>query len=446
MEILLEKKDSTNARLKVNLKEADYQPKIREKLKEYGKKATMKGFRPGKVPASLIDKMYGKSVLVDEINNLLYESVNKYIKENELAIVGDPLPVSDEGNTVDWDNQKDFEFSYELGLVPDFTCEISDKVVLTQYKINADDKVIEETITNLRNQYGEMKDAESVSEGDYIKGDLKEKDSDFKADTLVPMNRVSAKEATKFLGKKVGDTVEFIISEAFEDPAYIRYVTGLDEEQSATKHGKAFSFTITNIRHAEPAELSQEFFDKIFGKDLVTTEEEFRTKLAETVTENYRRESENKLEKDLYDHFTDNTSIDLPKDFLKKWLKATNDKVTDEILEKEFDIYLKELKWTLIKNKLAKTEDIKLEYEDVLAKTRQMFMQQFGMATISEDMAETMNKVADNYLKDDKGKNYMKMVESVFNDKVTELIRSKIKLNEKSVSVEEFKKIAEVQG
>ncbi|MCU0428603.1 MAG: trigger factor [Cytophagaceae bacterium] len=442
MEILLEKKDSTNARLKVNLKEADYQPKIKEKLKEYGKKANMKGFRPGKVPASLISKMYGKSILVDEINNLLYESVNKYIKDNSLDIVGDPMPVSDEGKNIDWDNQKDFEFSYELGLVPEFAVEISDKVSVTQYSIKADEKVVEETITNLRNQYGEMQDAEAVSEGDYVKGDLKEKDSDFKADTLVPMNRVSAKEAPKFLGKKVGDTIEFVINEAFEDPAYIRYVTGLDEEKSAEKVGKTFQFTITNIRHAHQAELNQEFFDKIFGKDQVSTLEEFKTKLAETVSENYVRESTNKLETDIIDRLTGATDIDLPKDFLKKWLKATNEKVTDEVLEKEFDLYVKELKWTLIKNKIAKSDDVKIEYEEVMDKTRQMFMAQFGMSTVAEEMKETMDKVADNYLKDQNGKNYMRMLESVFNDKVLNLIRTKITIQTKEVSVEEFKNLA----
>jgi trigger factor len=444
MEIVLEKKSTTDAKLKVNLKEADYQPKIKEKLKEYGKKVTLKGFRAGKVPASLIDKMYGKSILVDEINNLLYESVNSYIKENKLAIVGDPLPDAEKTNNIDWDNQKDFEFIYDLGLVGDFAYELSDKVNLTKYIISAEDKVITETLDNLRKQYGKMVDGETVLEDDFVKGQLKAIAGTYDKETLIPMNRVSKKDLSKFLGKKVGNKIEFVIEEAFEDPAYIEYVTGLPKEEAVVTKGK-FEFTIVNIRHSELATLDQEFFDKIFGKDAVTTEAEFNEKLKETISENYNRESEALLINDIREYYIKNTNIELPIEFIKRWLLSSNQgKITQEQIDKEFDGYLSELKWTLIKNKIAETNEVKVEHEEVMGKVRNMMLQQFGMNAVPEGMEDTFDKIVDNYLKENNGKNYVKMFEDAYNGKAVEVIRNKVKISDKNVSVEEFKKAAKI--
>ena len=444
MEIVLEKKSTTDAKLKVNLTEADYKPKIKEKLKEYGKKVTLKGFRAGKVPASIIDKMYGKSVLVDEINTLLYESVNAYIKENKLAIVGDPMPDAEKTNGIDWENQKDFEFVYDLGLVPDFSYELSDKVVLPKYIINVEDKVIAETLDNLRKQYGKMVDGETIMEEDFVKGQLKEVNGTYDKETSIPMNRVSKKELSKFLGKKVGDKIEFLIEEAFEDTHYIEYVTGLKKEEAAVTKGK-FEFTVVNIRHSELATIDQDFFDKIFGKGGVTTEAEFNEKLKETIKDNYNRESEALLINDIRENFISKTAIELPTEFIKRWLLTSNQgKITQEQIDKEFEGYLNELKWTLIKNKIAEKNEVKVEHEEVMGKVRDMMLQQFGMNTVPEGMEETFDKIVDNYLKENNGKNYVKMFEEAYNFKAIDIIRNKIKVADKNVTVEEFKKAAKV--
>jgi trigger factor len=444
MEIVLEKKSNTDAKLKINLKEADYQPKIKEKLKEYGKKVTLKGFRAGKVPASLIDKMYGKSILVDEINNLLYESVNSYIKENKLPIVGDPLPDAEKTSGIDWDNQKDFEFIYDLGLVADFSYELSEKVNLPKYVIEVEASVVAETLDNLRKQYGKMVDGETIVEDDFVKGQLKEVNGTYDKETSIPMNRVSKKQLSKFLGKKVGDKIEFVIEETFEDTNYIEYVTGLPKEEAKNVKGK-FEFTVVNIRHSELAAVDQDFFDKIFGKGAVTTETEFNEKLNETITDNYNRESEALLINDIRENFITKTKIDLPIDFIKRWLLTSNQgKVTQEQIDKEFDSYLSELKWTLIKNKIAEANEVKVEHEEVIGKVHSMMLQQFGMQTIPEGMEETFDKIVDNYLKENNGKNYMKMFEETYNAKAVDIIRSKIKVTDKKVTVEEFKKAAKV--
>ena len=445
MEIVLDKKDSTNATLKVSLQEPDYLPAIQEKLKDYTKKVSLKGFRPGKVPPALINKMYGKSIKVDEINNLLSAKVTEYIRENKINIIGDPIPSNEEAEGIDWDTQKEFQFTYTLGLVPDFSYELSDKVKLTQYQIEADEKAIEETLNNLRSQFGQMVDGDNVAEGDFLNGELKAKVGEFTTNTILPMNKVAADQQKLFIGKKKDDKISFVIEKAFTDSAEVAYVTGLTKDEAANTKGE-FEFTISGIRHSQIAELDQEFFDKVFGKDLVTTEADFRTKLSETMSSNYSRESENLLARDLRNFFVKNTKIELPEDFLKRWLVVSNSNLTTEQVENEFSDYADELKWNLIKNKIAEDNSIKVENEDVLSRTKDMIKEQFGGLSFGgEELDETLNKIADNYLKQENGRSYMKMFETVLNDKVTALIREKAKLETKKISIDEFKKHAEME-
>jgi trigger factor len=442
MDIVLEKKDTTNGTIKVNLKEADYQAKVAQKLKEYSKKANIKGFRPGKVPTSLIQKMYGKSIMVDEINHLLSSSLNDYIKENKLPIIGDPLPDTEKATKIDWETQKEFEFNYQIGLVSEFKCEVSDKIKIPKYQIQTDDKIFNETLENLRSQYGKITNPEISEEGDSIYGELKEVNGDFTTNGLVPTNKIKKSEQKKFAGKTKGDKIEFDIEKTFDDAAVLAHVTGLSLEDAKAKKGK-FELTVTNINRTELASIDQEFFDKIFGKDKITTEEEFNQKLKDTIKENYDRESENMLSREIHDYYVKNTKIELPNEFLKKWLFISNEgKVSEDQIEKEYDQYVGEVKWSLIKNKIAELNNIKVENEEILAKTKEMISQQFGSIAITEELQETFDKIADNYLKQDKGKNYMKMYEQVFFDKVLSFIREKVSFQEKKITVEEFKDIA----
>jgi trigger factor len=442
MDIVLEKKDTTNGTLKVNLKETDYQGKVAEKLKEYSKKANIKGFRPGKVPTSLIQKMYGKSIMVDEINNLLSSSINNYIKENKLPIIGDPLPDTDKASKIDWETQKEFEFNYRIGLVADFKCDVSDKVKITKYQIQTDAKSVKETLENLRSQYGKMTNPEISEAGDSFYGELKEVNGDFTTNTLLSSDKVKKSEQKKFAGKVKGDKIEFDIEKTFDDAAVIAHITGLSMEEAKNKKGK-FELTVNNINRTELAALDQEFFDKIFGKDKVTTEEEFNQKLEETIKENYDRESQNLLSREIHDYYVNNTKIELPNEFLKKWLLISNEgKVSEEQIEKEYDMYVGELKWSLIKNKIADENNIKVENDEIVSKTKEMIAQQFGNIAITEELQDSFDKIADNYLKQDNGKNYMKMFEQVFFDKVLNFIKEKVSFQDKKITVEEFKEIA----
>jgi trigger factor len=444
LEILLDKKSSTNATIKVQLTEADYQPKISEKLKEYGKKISLKGFRPGKVPAQLVEKMYGKSIKIEEINHLLTESVQNYVKDQNLRIIGYPLPDQASASSIDWDTQKEFEFYYEIGLIPDFSYDLSSAVKVTKYSITADAAKVEETIDNMRRQYGSMEDAETASEEDYLNGTLKEVASDFETKTLLPMNRIKKEAHALFLGKKAGDVISFDIEKIFDDASYIAHSTGLSKEEAATKTG-TFTFEITGVRRNTPAPLNQEMFDKVFGKDVVTNEADFRTKLLTTIQSNYTREAEALIAKEVRQYFLDHVKIELNTEFLKRWLKINNDgKLTDEQIEKDLSVYVDDLRWLLIRNKIGEDHDIKVDHQEVVDRTKALFLQQFGMSleSLGDEMAETIEKVAQNYLTTENGKNYSRTFEDVYYSKVLTLIESKITLEEKAISVEAFEKLA----
>ncbi len=441
MEITLEKQSDSKATLKVHLLATDYEPQIKEKLKDYGKKVSLKGFRPGKVPASMVQKMYGKSIKVDEINNLVIKSLQDYIQQNKLHIIGYPLPAVDSGKNLDWDSPLDYKFDYEIGLVPTFKYTLSDKIKLEQYEIGLSDESVNTTLDNLRKQYGQMVDATEVKESDFVNGELKEVNGSFTTNTLVPANRLNKKGLTLFENKKVGDVLNFNIEDLFDDTTNLAHVTGRSKEELDQIKG-AYTFTISGIRRSDTAPLNQEFFDKIFGPGKVTTEEEFMNKLKETITENYKREADAAFSKTVKDHFVKNTDIALSEDFLKRWLLVSNEgKVTQEQVDKEYSAFAEELKWSLIKSKIGEENQIKVEHDEVLQQAKSMIMAQFGINNITEEMQETIDKVAENYLQHENGKNYQNLYEQAFNDKVLNFIKEQVSISTKKVTAEEFQKL-----
>ncbi len=443
MEITLEKQGESKATLKVHLLAADYEPKIQEKLKDYGKKASLKGFRPGKVPASLVQKMYGKSVKVDEINSMVIRSLQEYIQQNKLHVIGYPLPKVDSGKNLDWDSPIDYNFDYEIGLVPSFNYDLSDKIKLDQYEIGQSEESVKTTLENLRKQYGQMSDGEEVKEGDFVNGELKEVNGNFSSNTLVPTNRLNKKGLALFDNKKVGEIIYFSIEELFDDPINLAYVTGRKKEEVDQIKG-AYTFAISGIRRSGVAELNQEFFDKIFGPGRITTETEFKAKLKETIGDNYQRESDQWFNKTVKDYFVDHTKIDLSEDFLKRWLLVSNEgKVTAEQVDKEYIAFAQELKWSLIKGKIGEDNQVKVEHEEVLKQAKDMIMAQFGMSNITDEMQETIDRVAENYLQSEEGKNYQNLYEQAFNSKVLDFIKGKVNINTKSVTAEEFQKLVD---
>ena len=437
LEITLDKQASNQASVKIKLNEADYQPKVDAKLKDYAKKAAIKGFRPGKAPLSMVKNMYGISLLVDEINAILGDALNGYIKEQPFKILGDPLPVEKEDESIDWKNQKDFEFEYKIGFVENISVSLDSKIEATNYSIQVDDKLINETLDNLKNQYGNSTNPETSQAGDSIYGELKSEGGDLTQSLALPISKLSKKLAEKFIGISGGAVIEFDSKEVKKDEWSDAF--GLEEEPK----GK-FNFTVKNINRTESAEMNQEFFDKIFGPEAVKSEEEFINKVKETLQGNYDRESKVFTEEELKKVLVEHAKIDLPVEFLKEWLLRANEgKVTAEDVENEFPIYANQLTWSLISNQIAKENSVQAEHEEVIEKTKEMIREQFASSGLGSQLEASMDIFVDNYLKGKEGQNYMNMLTSVQNDKVMALIKEKIKLKEKQISIDEFKELLE---
>lgn len=442
MEVLLEKNSPTLASLKVKLTKDDYQPKVDKTIKDYSKRVNLKGFRPGKVPSHVIQRMYGKSILVDEVNNLLSTAVSSYIRENKLQVVGDPIPDRKKADAVNWDSPSDFEFSYDLGVATDFEVNFSELPAVKRYTINVDDNELNKTLDSLRERFADSIHPEVSEEGDMVFGELKQESTGFTTNTAIPTKQLNEESLSKFIGIKKGDVVIFDIQNTFTDESAIAHVTGKKKEDIGELSGE-FTLTAEDITRSAPAELTQEFFDKVLGAGQVDSEEAFKEKVLEIIKGNYERETEALLRRDIETALLDNISIELPADFLKNWLEKTNEgKFTREQIEDQFSDFQKSLKLSLIKNKIADREAVKVEYPELLDFTREMVKGQFGIYGDDENMKETIDRVAQGYLADKERDNYTNIFNQVFDNKVLDIIRSQVTTDEQTIEVSEFETLA----
>lgn len=441
MEVLLEKSTPTNATLTVKLAKEDYQPKVDKTLKDYSKRVNLKGFRPGKVPAQVIQRMYGKSIVIDEVNQLLSDTVSGYIRDNKLPVVGDPQIDREKTATIDWDKQSEFEFAYELGLASDFEVNLSALPAVSNYTIEAGEKELNDTIENLRTQFAGQINPEVSEAGDMIYGELKQ--GEFSTKTAIPSRQIKEEAQAQFIGLSKGSEISFDIRNTFVDDKAVAHLTGLKDEDAAALAGD-FTFTVEDVTRQAPAEINQEFFDKVLGASKVDNEEAFREQVAEIIKNNYAREADSLLRRDIDQALLDNISIDLPEEFLKKWLFTANEgKFTPEQIEADYPQFTKSLKLSLIKNKMAEQTDIKVESEEVIARAEDMVREQFGFYgnDMGEQMNDTIRKIAMNYLTSEKENNYSKMFNLVFDDKVFATLKTQLPLENKTIDVEQFQEI-----
>lgn len=441
MEITLDKHSSNQASIKINLLEADYQPKVDAKIKEYAKKSNLKGFRPGKAPIAMVKNLYGTSVLVDEINNILSSSLNDYIKSQDFKLLGDPLPVTEDADKIDWKKQKEFEFEYKIGFLEKIDLKVDESIEAKKYVIELNEKEVEDAVENLRQQYGKMTNPETSQENDFLYGDLKSEDGSFDQTLSLPLSKIEESMVNDFVGLEKGAEVTFEPSKAIKED--LAQVLNISREEAASISGN-FTFTVQNINRTEKAELDPEFFDKVFGPDQVGSEEEFVAKTKEILAANYNKEAEVFTEEKIKDAIVEKANIELPEEFLKEWLKRTNEgKITDEEIEKEFPIYAKQMTWNLISNQIADDNDLKADHEEIMEKTREMIREQLGSSGLGSQMEDSMDMFVENYLQGKEGQNYMQMHASVQNDKVLDFIKEKVSFREEKISVDAFKKLLE---
>jgi len=447
MNISQEKIDSLNAVVTINIKPEDYQPRVDKAIKDHAKKAKIPGFRPGMVPPAHIKKMYGKSILVDEVNNLLSDTLNNYINEQQLEVLGQPLPKMDDSKQYNWDFADDFEFNYEVGLAPAFEVDFSSKDKVTQYVIKADKETLEARIKNIRKSYGKMTNPDVSGDGDVLYAELVQLSPDGSVfdggvsnTASVRLDQVQDEEVKKSLiGLKKGDEVTLDIQKAYNnDATRIAAILKVDDATAAELKSN-FLLTVKNVNRLEESDLNQEFFDKLFGEGTVTTEEDFRTKITEEVESMFAQDSERKLQNDLYKLAIDKATFQLPDDFLKRWLKATNEKLTEDELTGGYEDFAKNLKWTLLENKIIKDNKIEIKYEEVFAAAKQRLDAQFRMYSPQPLSDEQLGQYTVQYLQNRDEAN--KIFEEVKAVKALDYLKSVVTLQNKEVDAKDFSSV-----
>jgi trigger factor len=449
MNITKENIDDLNAVLKIKIGKTDYEDKVETVLKDYRKKATIKGFRPGMVPIGLIKKMYGRAVEIDEINKIVTENIQKYLTDEKIEILGDPLPKEDEQEKFDFDTQQDFTFTFEIGLTPEVELKLSKKNKVNQYEIAIDEKMRSEYIENYTRRYGELRKAEQTEEKDVIKGKIEAIDNDGNVipegpsveDTSLGIDIIKDKKIKKeFIGINTGNSIDFDIKKAFPNDTEIAGILHKKKEEVADL-GANYRFTINEISRFYPAELGKELFDRIFGEGVVNSEDEFMKKIEEEITVNLKRESDFKLTMDIKNMTMEKTDFQLPEEFLKRWLLRVNEKSTGEQIEKEFDSFRKDLKWQLIRNKVARDNEVKITEEELQKEaeniTRYQF-QQYGLFYATDE--QIANYAKETLKRDEDAK---RIADKILDEKVILLLEELVKLEYKSVTIEEFNKLFE---
>ena len=450
MNITKENINALNATLTVKIEKNDYEARVNEVLKDYRKKANMPGFRPGKVPAGLVKKMYGKAIVADEVNKILSQNLTKYFVDEKLNILGDPLPNEEKQPEIDWDKDENFEFLFDIALAPEFEVKLDKRNKFPFFNITVDEEMINKQVEYYTGRFGENTNVEKAEEKDLFRGDFVQLDSEnneidggIKAEKVIIATDTMKDEALQkeFIEKKIGESVIFDPVKAYDNRHEVGHMLNLSHEDAEKVEGN-FKFTIAEILHFKPAEVNEDLFKKAFGEDTaIKTEEDFRNKIQSELHESFKLSENYKFSIDTREHLIEKIQMELPEEFLKRWIKVTNKNLTDEQIESDFEGFMKDLRWQLIKEKLIKENEIKVEEEDVKSAARQMAALQFRQYGMSDVPEEHLDNYASHILKDEKENR--KLYNKVEEDKILEVIKTKVTLEEKEISQEDFNKMLE---
>jgi len=441
MNITKENTNPTHAVIRIKIAPDDWKPKVDKTLKDYRKTANIPGFRPGMVPMSIISKRYGKAILVEEINTLLSDSLSKYIKDNEMRVVGEPLPIE---NKVDLDKEVEHEFGFEVGIVPDFSVPLSADHKFTLLQPEIEESLMEEYTEELTNRYGTVTNPETSVDTDLLGGDFVELDEKgeilpgglFKP-SVVNIRKVGDEFKSKYVGKAKGDKIELKLSELSKDAADLASMFSISKEEAEKLTG-TFQFTITQIHHIVPAEVNQELWDKIYGVGKINNSDDFHKNLRLELMSIFAPKGERKLNNEMVEHLIKNTSITLPDEFLKKWLARVNKEPMSEAqFNMEYETYTQSLKWRLIEDKVYKDHNITVTPEEVHEYAHQLAHRYMGHGVPHEQIDEASKRL----LQDEKEVN--RMYERLYETKLIDLLRKTYTIEAKEIKRDEYDKLTE---
>lgn len=447
MKVSFDCPDKINGLLTVTIEEDDFKNDVEKELKNYRKRANVPGFRPGMVPMGLIRRQYGNAVKMDVVNNKLSEEVNKYIQDNKINMLGMPLG-SEKQTPVDLEKDAPYTFMFDIAVAPEFDIELSDKDAIDYYDITVDDKLVDQQVDGFASRFGAYQKAEEYKEGDVLKGDLRELDAEgntkeggveVEGATVMPQYLKDDDQKKLFEGAKAGDIITFNPYKAYAGGAEVATLLKVEREKKDDYRGD-FSYQITEVQHFEKHAVDQELFDQVFGKDEVKDEKSFREKIAEGVKQQLATDEDFRFLQDLRKYAEEKVGqLTYPDALLKRVLKENNKDKDDEFINKNYEASLKDLTWSLIKNKLAEKAEVKVNDDDVKNVAREIARAQFaqyGMQNVGE---EYVNNYAEELLKQRDTVN--QFAERAVDEKLVAAIKPVVKLNHKEISLEDFNKM-----
>lgn len=449
MNITLEHRDKLNAVLRMKVEQADYEERVDEVLRDYRRKARVDGFRPGKVPMGIIKKMYYTPVLVDEVNKLVSEKLFNHLRDNEIKILGEPLPHKDEEQKIDFENDREFEFMFDLGLAPELNIDVNGKDKIPYYRIKVDKKQEDEYADSMLGRFGEFKAVDHAGNDELIKGVLVKTDKEGnEVENGIRVENVSMSldmmkdddQKILFSGSKSGDEVVFDVKKAYPNDTEVASMLRIDKEEVAMLEG-TFKCFIDEVMKFEKAVVGQEFFDKAYGEGVVNSEEEFRSKVREEIEKNYERESEYRFMVDARESLIKKAKIDLPVEFLKRWMVEANESITPEQVEQDFEKYEDDFRWQLIREQLLKQQEIEVSAEEALEMAKSVALNQYiqyGISNVPDDYLE-------NYAKEmlSKPEEARRIHDQKAEEKLIAYIKSAVTITDKEVSSDKFRKLYE---
>jgi len=443
MNIQFEAPDKVNGLMTITLETADYQPEVEKTLKDYRKRAQIPGFRPGQAPMGMIKRQFGTSVKVDVVNKMLGEKLYEYVRENKIQMLGEPLPSEKQGQ-LDFEGEGALEFKFDIAVAPEFEAKLSGKDKVDYYNITVDDKLIDQQVEMYQSRSGHYEKVEQydAEQRDMLKGDLREVDGTIEVSEapLMPQYMKVDKQKKLFNGAKLGDVITWNPRQAYpESDVEVSSLLKIQKDEVKDHEGD-FTYQITEISRFVKAEVNQELFDQVFGKDAVKDEKEFRQKIADQIKEQFKGDSDYKFLLDVRKHMEKKVGkLEFPEAILKRVMLNNNKDKGADFVEKNFEASIKELEWHLIKEQLVSAQGIKVEEADLkqIAKdaARAQFAQ-YGMANVPDEYLENY---AQEMLK--KRENVDGLVDRAVDVKLTEALKQVVKLNEKDITLDDFQKM-----
>ena len=427
--------DDLNLELSLTVAKEDYAENKKKRLNEYRKKAEFKGFRKGMVPMSLVEKMYGGNALVDSVNDIIAEALNNFIKENNLKVLGEPLPSEDTPHNV-WEDGNDFSFKFDLAQNPEVSFELSSADEVPYYTINVTEAAKKEMKENILKQYGSLEEGKKAKADDFLIVDFEQGDLKVEG-TYVALRSIAEAAKASFVGVKAGDVVEVNVNEAFENETDRAAMLKVSKDELAGLD-PMFKMTVKNVKTFVNAPLTEETFEKAFG---VKTEAEFDAKIEERIRAEYAQEADFRFNKDARNFLVEKANVTVAENFLKRWIYVINDgKFTMEDIEKEWDLFIVDYKWQMVRSYLMEKYNVKVEEADLLASAKGFAAYQFAMYGMNNVPEEQLEAFAKNILsQEEQGRRILDQVE---NEKTVAAVREVVTLKKKKISVDKFRELA----